>query len=175
MINLELTSENVIEMFCDTEHWFRIVHIPEVDKYFLSILIPWIAHYERYYSIDESDCELYKSDRESFFEKFKAEIGCRAVDCFNERFAGAQALRDYDGRPRFQDAFPMPKDAVNPFTGFGYEDGIFYAHIVWEHEEIYVPPMRIIKSGETNYFPLREKCELQGDKLGTPICYKLKK
>lgn len=175
MINLELTSENVVDIVTDIEHWFTLVHIPEIDKYFLSVVIPWIAHYDRYYLIDQNDLELYQNDKESFLEKFKAELGCRVADCFNDRFAGAKALRDYDGRPRFQDAFPPPKDVINPFQGFGYEDGIFYAHIVWWHEEIYVPPMKIIKSGETNYFPLREKCELQCDKLGTPICYKLKK
>lgn len=175
MINLNLTSENVVNIVTDTKHWFTLVHIPEIDKYFLAVLITWIAHYNRYYLIDKSDVELYQTDKEGFLEKFKAEIGCLAENCFNERFAGAQALRDYDGRPRFQDAFPLPKDAVNPFTGFGYEDGIFYAHIVWEQEEIYVPPMRIIRSGDTNFYPLREKCELQGDKLGRPICYKLSK
>ena len=160
----------------DIEHWFKLVHIPEIDKYFLSVIIPWIADYNRYYSIDKSDVELYQIDKESFLEKFKDELGCRVVEnCFNERFAGANALRDYDGRPRFQDAFPMPKGEINPFQGFGYEDGVLYAHIVWVQEEIYVPPMRIIKSGETNYFPLREKCELRGDKLGRPICYKLRK
>lgn len=65
---------------------------------------------------------------------------------------------------------------VNAFQHFAYLDGILYARIVWENGEIFVPPAQAIKTGDEDYrYPLREKCELQKNSMGQPICYKLKR
>ena len=158
----------------DVEKRFKIIYIPELGEYILAVWVEWIAAYYRYYIIDKTDYEIYKSCKEKFYEKFSDELSQLAEVCFNRRFIGADALRDYDGQNRFQDAYPMPEGNKNTFIGYGYEDGILYAHIVWENNEIYVPPFQRIKSGDDYEYPLREKCTLQHDTKGNPICYKLK-
>lgn len=172
-INLSQTEK--IDKIVDNKRLFRLFYVPELNEYFMGLLVPWIAQYERYYRITKSDCELYTADKESFYAEFADELSQKADVCFSERFVGAAAVRDYDGAPRFQDAYPLPDGAVNPFQGYGYADGIFYARVVWKDNEIFVPPLQIIKHGDEIRYPLREKCELQTDKNGQPICYKLKR
>lgn len=158
----------------DHEHWFTLFYYPELNEYLIGSLVTWIAHYERYYRITKSDYELYTDDKEGFYAKFADELSQKADVCFSERFVGAVALRDYDGAPRFQDAYPLPDGENNPFQGYGCIDGILYARIVWKDNEILVPPLQVIKTGDEIRYPLREKCELQTDINGQPICYKLK-
>ncbi|MDE7288890.1 MAG: hypothetical protein K2N71_05210 [Oscillospiraceae bacterium] len=158
----------------DVEKRFQIMYIPELGEYILAVLVEWIAAYYRYYIIEKTDYELYQTCKEKFYEKFSDELSQFAEVCFNRRFIGADALRDYDGQNRFQDSYPMPKGNKNTFKGHGYENGILYAHIIWKNNEIYVPPFQRIKSGDDYEYPLREKCTLQHDTNGNPICYKLK-
>lgn len=88
---------------------------------------------------------------------------------------GSATLRDYDGANRFQDAYKS-ENGVNPFSHYGYLNGVFYAKIAWKDNTIYVPPVQAILKSESEWeYPLRSKCELQTDLNGTPICYKLKK
>lgn len=160
----------------DTKKQFRLLYVPEIDTYFMEILVWWIAAYERYYKISEADYALYQEDKEAFYNKYSREISQNPDICFTECFSGANALRDYDGENQFQDSFPLPQGMVNAFQHFVYVDGILYARIVWEDGEIFVPPVQAIKTGDEDYrYPLREKCDLQKNSMGQPICYKLKR
>ena len=158
----------------DTDHFFSLAYYPEIDEYVMMITVFWIASYERFYHITEDDYNLYIEDKEKFYKKFERELSNTNAR-FTENFIGSVALRDYDGMDRFQDCYPA-KDKRNAFQGYNYIDGIFYARIVWEDEEIYVPPCQAVrqKEGDTPTFPLHEKCEYKFFKDGTPICFKLK-
>ncbi len=174
MKNIDLNRLSAIKEIVDKDKQFRIMYITEIDSYFMAIIIWWAVAYERYYKIEKDDYELYLSDKDKFYEKFRRELSKDPSVCFTENFAGAPSLRDYDGRPDFQNSYPVPQGMTNPFQHFGYEDGIFYAHIVWENGEIYVPPVQALKNGGDHEYPLRERCELIRDINGRPICYKLK-
>lgn len=172
--NVDIKKSAAIGEVIDKDKQFSIMYISEIDTYIMAILIWWVAAYERYYRIEKDDYELYLSDKDKFYEKFSRELSNNSAVCFTENFAGAASLRDYDGKPDFQNAYPTPDGMINPFQHYGFEDGILYAHIVWKDAEIYVPPVQAIKKGEEYEYPLRKRCELQRDINGDPICYKLK-
>lgn len=172
MINVDINRSSALREAVDREKQFRIMYISELDAYFMAIYIWWVAAYERYYKIEKDDYELYLSDKDKFYEKFSRELSKDSAVCFTEIFAGSPSLRDYDGKPGFQNSYPTPEGVTNHFQHFGYEDGVLYAHIVWENEEIYVPPVQAVKKGDEYVYPLRKRCELQRDVNGCPICYK---
>ena len=131
----------------------------------------WIADYSRYYKISKDDYKLYETSPEAFCEKYNKEIG-QKNNCFTEIFIGSAALRDYDGCNRFQDCYPTYNK--NPFSGYGYYNGILYAKIEWEIGTIYVPPVQVIDIGNGEFdFPLRNQCVLQKDSSEKLICYRL--
>lgn len=152
--------------------WFELFYYPETESYFMGSIMSWIIDYRRFYVISKADYELYKTDREKFCEMHRAEI--RSKDCFGESFAGAECLRDYDGAPEFQHSYPPADGSGNPFRGFVWHEGVLYANIEWNIGTILVPPVRVIDRDGEEYFPLREKCELQTNEHDEPICYKLK-
>ena len=96
-----------------------------------------------------------KKKKDVFYEKYKNELNQNG-DCFTENFIGSGALRDYDGANRFQDAYKSAE--INPWQGYLYHEGVLYARIIWEHKEIYVPPVQIkhMKNGESER-PLEKK------------------
>ncbi len=170
---IKLNKQNFEEKVVD-KNYFRILYIPELHIYVMACTVFWVALYERFYAISEEDYNTYKINKEEFYKKFKNEISQNSKVCFSERFIGSEALRDYDGRNGFQQTFPV-SGASNPFNGYVYIDGIFYARIVWEHDEIYVPPVQAILQEDESYkYPLRENCELQYHPSGEAICYKFK-
>ena len=156
---------NLEEEIVDSDKQFTIGYSKEFDKYFMKILVWWIACYDRWYKITKDDFLLYKKDKRAFYKKYKAEIDQKPPTCFNENFIGAVALRDYDGAPRFQDLKPS-KDNKNPFLGHAYIDGVFYAVIEWKDETVYVPPVQM----KNNNFLLHDKCKLY-EINGQPACY----
>lgn len=167
-VEFGISRENEI---VDTDKWFSVCYNSEMNSYLLAAVVPWIAHYRRFYAIDESDYNLYKTDKEAFYLKFSKEISQIGPDCFAERFIGAEALRDYDGENRFQDKFPAEG---NPFKGFLYYDSVLYARIVWKHKEIYVPPVRVVKAQDgSEDYPLRDSCKLVRTLTGHPVYYRL--
>ncbi|MBD5081751.1 MAG: hypothetical protein HDT44_08325 [Ruminococcaceae bacterium] len=174
MKNIDFKKLPYVGEAVDQKKQFRLMYIPDIDTYFMAIMIWWVAPYERYYRIEKADYELYLSNKDKFYEKFSREISNDPAVCFTENFAGSPSLRDYDGKPNFQNAYPTPDGIVNPFQHYGFEDGILYARIVWKDSEIYVPPVQAIKKGEKFGYPLRKRCELQNDIHGRPICYKFK-
>mgnify|MGYP000818141100 FL=1 len=128
--------------------------------------------YRRYYKMSKEDFDIYKKEKDVFYEKYKNELNQNG-DCFTENFIGSGALRDYDGANRFQDAYKSAE--INPWQGYLYHEGVLYARIIWEHKEIYVPPVQIkhMKNGESER-PLEKNCELIINKKIQPICYSLK-
>lgn len=174
MKNVDIHKAATVGEIVDRDRQFRIMYIPEIDAYVMAIIIWWVAAYERYYIVEKEDYESYLTCKEKFYEKYSRELSKDTALCFTERFAGAAALRDYDGKPGFANSYPTPEGVVNAFQHYGYEDGVLYARIVWEKGEIYVPPIQAVKAGETYEYPLREKCVVQRDAEGSPICYRLK-
>ena len=171
-VNYKFISEITIEnQIVDQKNLFSIGFSPEINGYLMAVLVCWIAHYERYYSITEYDYYLYQTDKEIFYDKYQKELSQIKNNCFTENFTGACALRDYDGARNFHHAYPSEK---NPFQGYLYYQNILYARIVWESQEIYVPPVQAIQIDENNFrFPLRDSCCLMKDEAENPICYKL--
>ena len=78
----------------------------------MKVLVSWVAGYERYYRISADDYALFEEDRPAFYELYKNELG-EDNECFTQKFMGAQALRDYDGRKNFQMCYPSKE--MNPF------------------------------------------------------------
>lgn len=76
-------------------------------------------------------------------EKYDREIR-QGNTCFTERFMGSQNVSDYDGVDGFH-YLCKAEVAKNPFTGYGYRDGVFYARIMWRDKIIYVPPKQAIQ------------------------------
>ena len=158
--DLELKDEII-----DKEKQFTIGYSKELDKYFMKILVWWVALYYRWYKITKDDFLLYKKDKRAFYKKYKIELEQNTSSCFNENFIGADNIRDYDGAPNFQSLKPA-KNKINTFIGHVYMDDAFYAVIEWEDETVYVPPVQIINKT----FPLRDKCKLY-EINGYPSCY----
>ena len=156
---------NLEDEIVDSDKQFTIGYSKEFDKYFMKIVVWWIALYDRWYKITKDDFLLYKKDKRAFYKKYKEELDQKPPTCFNENFIGARALRDYDGAPRFQDLKPS-KNNNNPFLGHAYIDDVFYAVIEWEDEIVYVPPVQM----KNNNFLLHNKCKLY-EINGQPACY----
>ena len=156
---------NLEDEIVDSDKQFTIGYSKEFDKYFMKILVWWIAVYDRWYKITKDDFLLYKKDKRAFYRKYKEELDQKPPTCFNENFIGAVALRDYDGAPRFQDLKPS-KNNKNPFLGHAYIDDIFYAVIEWKDETVYVPPLQM----KNNNYLLHDKCKLY-EINGQPACY----
>ena len=155
----------------DREGYFYLGFCEETGQYMLSVTIGWVAVYERYYALDESDYLGYQLDREKFMLKYARELGNNR-DCFTERFMGSAALRDYDGAEGFQNM--LPADG-NPFQGYYYADGVLYARMVWRNREVFVPPVRFLPDGKTDAErkPLRQNCRLLMNQDGESICFSL--
>lgn len=161
------------EDFIYDKEYFCLVYIDEIAKWIMCCEVFWVAQYQRYYLLDDADVDLYNFDRNAFIQKYSKEIN-QKQDCFTERFMGAGALRDYDGANGFQNAYPSNNNK-NPFSHYGYLDGVLYAKICWQNNIVYVPPVQAIQRDDNNWvYPLRGKCELQESSEGIPICYKLK-
>ena len=139
----------------DSEKQFTIGYSKKLDKYFMKVLVWWVALYQRWYKITKDDFLLYKKDKRAFYKKYKIELEQNSSTCFNENFIGADNIRDYDGAPGFITLVPTKK-GKNPFIGHIYLDNVFYAVIKWENETIYIPPVQIVNEK----FPLRSKCKL---------------
>lgn len=171
----DFNKERFEQEIVDTDRYFRLVYSPTLKTYLMMCCVFWIASYDRVYVITKEDYDLYQLDKDLFYQRFDKEIK-QGRDCFTSRFAGACALRDYDGMNGFQHAFPLPNEATNAFQHHVYIDKVFYAEIKWRDAEILVPPVQAVADGNNGfYFPLREKCEYQTNSEGRPICYKLKK
>mgnify|MGYP003097420859 CR=1 FL=1 len=78
----------------------------------MEVLVPWIVDYNRYYRISAEEYHLYQNDSQAFCQLYEKEIS-RNEECFTQKFIGAGALRDYDGRVHFTRAYPSKE--VNPF------------------------------------------------------------
>lgn len=168
-----LHSKNKADIIYD-DNYFCLVYIEEIDKWIMCCDVFWVAHYQRYYLLEHNDIDLYKTNRDEFIEKYNKEIS-QKQNCFTERFMGSAALRDYDGANRFQDAY-QSYNGENPFSHYGYLNGVFYAKICWKDNTIYVPPVQAIQIDDNNWsYPLRSNCELQTSSEGIPICYKYAK
>ena len=91
-------------------------------------------------------------------------------DCFTQKFIGADALRDYDGRAHFTRTYPSKE--VNPFGSYAEYNGILYARIFWDKGTIYVPPYQKVKTlnGDWDY-PLRKNCYIEKDPEGKDLCF----
>lgn len=152
--------------------WFEVFYSPETETYFIGAIQSWIIDYRRFYAISGADYELYKTDRDKFLEKHRSVI--RGEECLGESFAGAECLRDYDGAPDFQHAYPPADGAENPFRHFVWHEGVLYAKIAWNIGTILVPPVKVIERDGEKHFPLRDNCELQANARGEPICYRLR-
>ena len=149
----------------DKNKQFIICYSKQLDMYLMKIPVFWIAVYERWYKVTKEDVSLYNKDKNAFYRKYKNELSQKSPLCFNENFVGADALRDYDGAPNFQNSKPS-KGGKNPVRGKVLIDGVFYAAIEWEDETVYVPPLQIVN----NKYPLHDKCKLYKDE-NNPLCY----
>jgi hypothetical protein len=157
------------------ERGFRLVYSPTLKIHLMLRSIPYLYEYERFYLVSEEECELYKTHRDSFCQKFEKEIKQNSNECFTERFAGSQSLQDYDGANGFQYVFPLSEEEFGPSQRFVCVDNVFYARIKRQNTEILVPPaQRIPLEGGGNDYPLRKNCEVQFARGGQPLCYKLK-
>lgn len=116
--NIDIKKSAEIGEVIDKNKQFRLMYISEIDTYIMAIIIWWVAAYERYYRIEKDDYELYLFDKDKFYEKFSRELSKNSAVCFTENFAGSASLRDYDGKPDFQNAYPTPDGMINPFQLF---------------------------------------------------------
>lgn len=148
---------------------FRIVYVPSLDKYFMTVTVFWIVWYERWYELEPEDVSLFQKSPSAFALLLSEEISQGPIRHATDRFVGASILRDYDGCTGFEECFPAGDQP--PHQGFVYEDGIFWAHIVWKDKEVLVPPKQILKNEDGEFYcPLREICEPVKDRTAT-ICY----
>ena len=166
-------SNDFERVLVDNHNFYFVAYSPRLQQYVMVCTVMWIASYDRYYKITENDYNLFSKDKEQYRVKFEKEISQQAHVCFNENFMGSDALRDYDGKNGFAQC--RKSKERNAFQGYNLIDGVLYARIVWEDEEIYVPPTQfLVKDNGEHWYPLREKCELVYHSDGTEICYKLK-
>lgn len=121
----------------DKENFFEIGFCKQIKHYLLSVYIPWVAGYNRYYIVDEYDyLVLYEKKYEEFLKKYEKEInGYRT-----KRLIGADALRDYDFKS-LPDEINKSLDKYPPFDGFYYENDIFYARIKINNKFFIIPPI----------------------------------
>lgn len=141
----------------------------DIEEYILVVNVFWVSMYNRYYRITKEDYDLFTKNSEEFDKKFEWELSCDSNYCFTDRFIGSDSLRDYDGMPNFQNVFPT-KD--NPFKGYGYEDGVLYARICFDDNEIFVAPIIAIPREDGKYdYPLRNISQLLTDSQDYGICF----
>ena len=165
--HIKLTKELV-----DREHFFSVGYCEAIETHLMKVLVSWVAGYERYYRISADDYALFEEDRPAFYELYKNELS-EDNECFTQKFMGAQALRDYDGRKNFQTCYPSKE--MNPFGHYAYCNGVLYAQILWDKGTVYVPPYQKVKTanGEWDY-PLRKDCYIEKDPEGKDLCFCLK-
>jgi hypothetical protein len=162
--HIKLTKELV-----DREHFFTLGYCEALETYLMTVLVPWIADYNRYYRISAEEYNLYQNDPQAFCKLYEKEINM-GEDCFTQKFIGADALRDYDGRAHFTRTYPSKE--VNPFGSYAEYNGILYARILWDKSTIYVPPYQKVKTlnGDWDY-PLRKNCYIEKDPEGKDLCF----
>ena len=153
----------------DQKHFFTLGYCKALETYLMAVLVPWIVDYNRYYRIGIDDYNLYQNDPQAFCKLYEKEIS-KGEDCFTQKFIGADALRDYDGRDHFTRAYPSKE--VNPFAYYICYNGILYARILWDKGTVYVPPYQKIKkpNGDWDY-PLRKDCYIEKDPEGKKLCF----
>lgn len=146
--NINLKNE-----ITDNGKYFRIGYSEELGEYILAVTISWIAWYDRYYLILKEDYELYKENKDAFYERFENELSAQPEKCFKERFIGAAALRDYDCA---QDTNNLPTgtEATNPFQHYFWWNKILWARILYNGKYYLVPPMRAekLENGQVRFF-----------------------
>ena len=162
--HIKLTKELV-----DQKHFFTLGYCEALETYLMTVLVPWIADYNRYYRISTEEYNLYQNDPQAFCKLYEKEINM-GEDCFTQKFIGADALRDYDGRAHFTRTYPSKE--VNPFGSYAEYNGILYARILWDKSTIYVPPYQKVKTlnGDWDY-PLRKNCYIEKDPEGKDLCF----
>lgn len=165
--HIKLTKELV-----DREHFFSVGYCETIETHLMKVLVSWVAGYERYYRISADDYASFEEDRPAFYELYKNELG-EDNECFTQKFMGAQALRDYDGRKNFQTCYPSKE--MNSFGHYAYCNEVLYAQILWDKGTVYVPPFQKVKTlnGEWDY-PLRKDCYIEKDPEGKDLCFCLK-
>ena len=162
--HIKLTKELI-----DREHFFALGYCEALKTHLMKVLVSWAAGYERYYRISAEDYVSFEEDRPVFYELYKNELG-EDNECFTQKFMGAQALRDYDGRKNFQACYSSKE--MNPFGHYAYYNGVLYAQILWDKGTIYVPPYQKVKTlnGDWDY-PLRKDCYIEKDPEGKDLCF----
>jgi hypothetical protein len=161
---IKLTKE-----FVDREHFFTLGYCEALETHLMKVLVSWVAGYERYYRISTDDYALFEEDRPAFYELYKNELG-EDNECFTQKFMGAQALRDYDGRKNFQTCYPSKE--MNPFGHYAYYNGVLYAQILWDKGTVYVPPYQKVKTLNGTWdYPLRKDCYVEKDPEGKDLCF----
>lgn len=135
-MNVLLQKISIEKQSINRELFFAIGFCPEIGQHLLCVHISWIAGYDRYYALDDSDVELYETAPEAFFKKYEKEIKAYRT----KRFIGAGALRDYD--------FSVLTDEVlkrltgyPSFKGYCYKDGLLYAQVKIEDKYFLLPPI----------------------------------
>ena len=53
---------------------FRLVYSSSLNVHLMLCSVPWIVDYERFYFITEDEYNLYKTNKEDFFKRFKRKI-----------------------------------------------------------------------------------------------------
>ncbi|GJH41333.1 hypothetical protein RCZ04_18830 [Capnocytophaga sp. HP1101] len=161
---IKLTQELI-----DREHYFTIGYCEAIETHLMEVLTPWIVGYNRYFRISANDYNLYQNDPQAFCKLYEKEINMSG-ECFSEKFIGADALRDYDGRNGFQYAFPTKE--LNPFGYHIYYKGVLYARILWDKGTVYVPPYQKVKTPNGDWdYPLRKNCYVEKDPQGKDLCF----
>ncbi|MBQ8806165.1 MAG: hypothetical protein IJZ68_06735 [Bacteroidaceae bacterium] len=162
--NLQLEDEIV-----DKEACFRLGYCKEIGSYVAVVLQFWIANYERWYSISQDDYLYYREDRDGFLQKHRWKLAHNLPTPLDLNFIGASAIREYDCRDDITRIF---NSNGNPFQGFVYMHGAFWARIKTDADTILIPPKRHLCTGH----PLREiegvrliRAEINGEMC--PLCY----
>ena len=135
-MNVLLQKINIEKQSINRELFFAIGFCPEIGKHLLCVHISWIAGYERYYALDDSDVELYETAPEAFCKKYEKEIKAYQT----RRFIGAGALRDYDFSV-LPDEVLKRLNGYPSFKGYCYKDDLLYAQVKIEDKYFLLPPI----------------------------------
>ena len=127
---------NIEKQSINRELFFAIGFCPEIGQHLLCVHISWIAGYERYYALDDSDVELYETAPEAFCKKYEKEIKAYRT----RRFIGAGALRDYDFSV-LPDEVLKRLNGYPSFKGYCYKDDLLYAQVKIEDKYFLLPPI----------------------------------
>lgn len=140
--NIKILKDEIV----DRDKYFRIGYCEEINEYIIVETISWVAWYDRYYLISKEDYELYKINKEDFYEKFADELTMNPERCFKEKFIGSQSLRDYDCVQN-----------VGAFQNYFWWNKILWARILLYNKYYLVSPLRVIKQDNEQYkYLLRE-------------------